>query len=532
MTKSQMFKAAQLLATATIAGMTACSTSGEAPAPRHEFREGGSEGELPSQIVLEADADATIRTDLDARTNDDAGGVAWSAVDANNQAQPDFDPAVAASVTIEQATHAVGDVVEMDITELVNGWLSGAYPNEGLLLRDVTTDGVFRGVVFGSRSGLEDFGEVYHPTTGDLLTVPGPELALEVVPESCFDIEIVADGSQSTLWWQTEPELVYSVYRSTNPNFSYDGPDSTLLQLVVLGDEYVDDYALDLDDPLDPGDSHDVGVFYKVVARSPGMEVMYQFPTVGRTSSGYVTSLEINPWVSRRFSKVPLCLEPTPSYTTLEQLDSQHYEVTAATQATCFATGISPEYCEMDLGTINPVGAIHWWDALGPLSWMPGNWVSPESFYPVLDRELGEVLALEGVVLNIPPYPDNGDGSHGYNHYFQLTGRVPEPCEMLAPLAGGNNDLVWPVTAGATTAQDLLEAIDGAAAIGYWDQPEQRIRWYPAVPDDDLPTATVPGGVTEDFAVEPCDAVYLHIDAATPDGEAVPATWPPGIVCP
>ncbi len=89
---------------------------------------------------------------------DDAFGVAWDGVenggDANNHSQPDFDSAVEAFATVSQGTNVRGDEIRWDITNLVRGWSSGAIPNEGILLRDVTTDGSFRGVKFGARDSL------------------------------------------------------------------------------------------------------------------------------------------------------------------------------------------------------------------------------------------------------------------------------------------------------------------------------------------------------------------------------------------
>ena len=52
-----------------------------------------------------------------------------------------------------QAEHAVGDVIRIDVTDLVRGWINGDYPNEGLVLRD-TGPGGFRQLWFGARDGL------------------------------------------------------------------------------------------------------------------------------------------------------------------------------------------------------------------------------------------------------------------------------------------------------------------------------------------------------------------------------------------
>lgn len=89
---------------------------------------------------------------------DPSFGVAWAGAGdnpdpdaANNTTQPDFDPAVIATATVSQATALPGDVFQWDITPVVQGWLNGTFPNFGLVLRDITADGSFRGVRFGSR---------------------------------------------------------------------------------------------------------------------------------------------------------------------------------------------------------------------------------------------------------------------------------------------------------------------------------------------------------------------------------------------
>jgi hypothetical protein len=109
---------------------------------------------------------------------DDASGVAWAGAgdggDANNQTQPDFDPAVIARAMISQATNVRGDAIRWDITELVRSWHSGAAPNHGILLRDATGDGSFRGVRFGARDGL---------VRGFPGAVKGPRLIVTLGPQ-------------------------------------------------------------------------------------------------------------------------------------------------------------------------------------------------------------------------------------------------------------------------------------------------------------------------------------------------------------
>ncbi len=91
-------------------------------------------------------------TDVDA-----ALGVAWVGAgdggDANNQTQPGFAPEASASVEFAQVDQPAGSVVRWDVTALVSDWMTGAVPNHGLLLRDVTSDGSFRELWFGARDG-------------------------------------------------------------------------------------------------------------------------------------------------------------------------------------------------------------------------------------------------------------------------------------------------------------------------------------------------------------------------------------------
>lgn len=100
---------------------------------------------------------------------DPAFGVAWVGAgdggDANNQTQPDFDPARSARTILDEADFdisvlgvGVGDFARWNITELVNGWISGTYPNHGLMLRDTTGDGMtFRHIFFTAREAEDSF---------------------------------------------------------------------------------------------------------------------------------------------------------------------------------------------------------------------------------------------------------------------------------------------------------------------------------------------------------------------------------------
>lgn len=78
---------------------------------------------------------------------DDAEGVAWlgdgDGGDANNQTQPAFDAAVAATLNLDPLLLSGGDVVQADITDLVNQWINGL-PNHGVVLRDASSGGGMR----------------------------------------------------------------------------------------------------------------------------------------------------------------------------------------------------------------------------------------------------------------------------------------------------------------------------------------------------------------------------------------------------
>lgn len=121
---------------------------------------------------------------------DPAFGVAWSGVgdggDDNNLSQPGFDPTVLASAVVNQATDGAGTVVRWDVTSLARAWADGTISNQGVMLRDVTTDGSFRGVLFGSREAL-----AYEFPNG----VAGPRLVITAGPRR-VDID-VRPGSAS-----------------------------------------------------------------------------------------------------------------------------------------------------------------------------------------------------------------------------------------------------------------------------------------------------------------------------------------------
>lgn len=131
-----------------------------------------------------------------------AGGMAWDATEPENQTQPPFDSGVVASATVTQGVQGQGDVVRFDVTSLVRGWLSGAFANHGLVLRDPTTDGSFRELYLASRERgaplagpklvltiaptyrCEGFGA---PMNGSALIVKGPRTI--PLKASLFDSE-------------------------------------------------------------------------------------------------------------------------------------------------------------------------------------------------------------------------------------------------------------------------------------------------------------------------------------------------------
>jgi len=123
---------------------------------------------------------------------DPADGVAWAGAGdnadpdaANNQTQPPFDPAVVATAMVNQGVNIAGDVIQFDITSLAQAWVNGTVPNYGILLRDPTSDGSFRGVRFGAWEGLQ-FGLQF--------AVTGPRLIVTRIPEELVSLD------PATLW--------------------------------------------------------------------------------------------------------------------------------------------------------------------------------------------------------------------------------------------------------------------------------------------------------------------------------------------
>ncbi|MCA9752658.1 MAG: DNRLRE domain-containing protein [Gemmatimonadetes bacterium] len=109
---------------------------------------------------------------------DPASGVAWVGAgdggDANNQTQPAFDPAIESTLSFNSLdATGPGTAYVWDVTTLVNGWITNQYPNHGMMLRDVTTDGSYKDVGFASRE--LDFnvypGLLWRTAAGPLLRV-------------------------------------------------------------------------------------------------------------------------------------------------------------------------------------------------------------------------------------------------------------------------------------------------------------------------------------------------------------------------
>ncbi len=112
----------------------------------------------------EAAFSGTLGCPIDAVSADEAFGVAWDGIDSNNQNQPSFNPTPIATVDIEVTNTTIGDIVNLDITSLYNSWASGNI-NEGLLIRDTTSDGNFRELAFGAKEKLDPGTENTAPNT-------------------------------------------------------------------------------------------------------------------------------------------------------------------------------------------------------------------------------------------------------------------------------------------------------------------------------------------------------------------------------
>jgi len=126
---------------------------------------------------------------------DPAFGMAWVGAgdggDDNNQTQPDFDPTITATEIVDMVeSGGTGEIRHWDVTTLVNGWITGVWPNHGIVIRDPTSDGpTFRQIGFGSS---ETESVVSNDPNWPSVT-PGPRLKL---------YQTIAVESQS--WGQTK----------------------------------------------------------------------------------------------------------------------------------------------------------------------------------------------------------------------------------------------------------------------------------------------------------------------------------------
>lgn len=224
---------------------------------------------------------------------DDAYGVAWwSGPDPfnwqgeehgkNNDFPPDFEPEVIASFTLDPRYSGPGDIIELDVTALVNDWLAGRRFNDGFMLRDVSTPTTGRELYFTSREGE------------GLEGLPGPRLVIERLP-AFPDVEITADGTRATLYWGPRPNASYTIWRSTNPSFQPEDPDASIVATGLEEGTYMDDFV-----------SRDA-VFYRVVENTFGgppesSEVVGRIPVPVRRTLSHAQN-----------SKIPLCLAPAPA---------------------------------------------------------------------------------------------------------------------------------------------------------------------------------------------------------------------------
>ena len=90
----------------------------------------------------------------------EAYGVAWVGAgdggDENNQTQPDFAPEVMATAFLDQNVYPAGTIVRWELTDFVIARTNSSAPFHGIVVRDVTSDGVqFKSVWFVSREGEE-----------------------------------------------------------------------------------------------------------------------------------------------------------------------------------------------------------------------------------------------------------------------------------------------------------------------------------------------------------------------------------------
>lgn len=307
---------------------------------------------------------------------------------------------------------------------------------------------------------------------------PGDPMELRGAPEDdgALMVEITANGSVATLRWFPEPGATYSVYRSTDPNFPALDPDATLLATGLTVGEYVDDFPTR---PLFPYDvfDHDSGVWYQVVEHTA--EGGVSAAVVGRIRFAVSTRSS----APLRYSKLPLCLVPTPA--------AAHQQLLMNEQ---------PE-------------AIHWWQ---PERQRYASDTAP--FTSVLARALGEVLTVQE-----PPSSETDFVT------YQLAGAVPDACELVTKLHEGINVVTWPVTADTSAPPAALSALPEALATGWWGPFSQSIVWFSDRALEAFPWDYTVWNRAYPY-IPPCSAVFLYIDTGdVPHGTPLDITWPPGV---
>ncbi len=176
---------------------------------------------------------------------DPASGVAWVGTgdggDANNQTQPNFDTPIEAS-TVINATTSQGSI-QLNITSLVNDWINGVIPNNGVMLTDETTDGTFRHVFIGSREG-----ELFNITVNSANSPPlvkGPRLILNFgqnqppIADAGQDIPVCTSSTSALVTLDgsgsSDPELDALTYTWRENAGIIAGPTSSPTSQVTLG---------------------------------------------------------------------------------------------------------------------------------------------------------------------------------------------------------------------------------------------------------------------------------------------------------
>jgi hypothetical protein len=145
----------------------------------------------------------------------------------------------------------------------------------------------------------------------------------------------------------------------------------------------------------------------------------------------------------------------------------------------------------------SPVLSIHWWE---PLLQRFAHDTMP--FDALLELEVSEFFAVRSVpsatAVHVPVH---------------VTGRVPVEEEIALPMVEGINAVVWPITARAIHASELLDDYQGVTAVGQWNLFRQRVEWYQP---GGGPLPQLAGHVTRvatsDFGIEPCTPLYVYID--------------------